>query len=111
MEQQGAITELEPPLVIAYTWGGELFRFELRAAGPGCVLTFIHVFDDRALGAQHATGWDVHFDRLEAFLAGGSLSVDNAMRAFPELHERYAERFGLDPEVGRRNFAAMHAER
>jgi hypothetical protein len=23
----------------------------------------------------------------------------------PELHERYAERFGLDPEVGRRAFA------
>jgi uncharacterized protein YndB with AHSA1/START domain len=111
MEQQGEITELEPPHVISYTWGGELFRFELKAAGRGCVLTFIHVFDDRALGAQHATGWDVHFDRLETFLAGGSLSADDAMRAFPELHERYAARFGLDPEVGRRNLAAMHAER
>jgi hypothetical protein len=52
----------------------------------------------------------VHFDRLTAFLAGGTVSEDDAMRAFPELHERYAERFGLDPEVSRRTFAAMRAQ-
>ncbi len=108
MDQPGEITELEPPRLIAYTWGGELFRFELRPDGAGCLLTFSHVFDDRALGAQHATGWELHFDRLAAFLAGGALSEDDAMRGFPALHEHYAERFGLDPGVGRRTFAAMH---
>jgi uncharacterized protein YndB with AHSA1/START domain len=112
MDQAGEITELGPQRILAYTWGGERFRFELRPEGAGCVLVFSHVFDDRTLGAQHATGWELHLDRLDAFLAGGRiLSEDALMRAFPELHERYAERFGLDPEVGRRTFAAMQAER
>jgi uncharacterized protein YndB with AHSA1/START domain len=110
MEERGEITDLEPPRVIAYTWGGERFRFELRPDGDGCLLIFTHVFDDRALGAQHAAGWDVYFDRLDAHLAGGFISEVEAHEAFPELHERYAERFGLDPEVGRRNFAAMQEE-
>jgi hypothetical protein len=30
--------------------------------------------------------------------------------ASAELHERYAERFGLDPEVGRRALAEHHGQ-
>ena len=107
MGERGEITELEPSRVIAWTWGGELFRFELSPDGEGCVLVFVHVFDDRALGAQHAAGWEVYLNRLDAHLAGGFLSEEAAHEAAPELHERYAERFGLDPEVGRRMFAAQ----
>jgi uncharacterized protein YndB with AHSA1/START domain len=107
MEQRGEITELEPPRLIAWSWGGELFRFELSPDGDGCRLVFVHVFDDRTLGADHAAGWEVHFDRLDAHLAGGFMSFDEALRAVPEVHERYAERFGLDPEVGRRRIAEV----
>ncbi len=110
MDEVGELTEVEPPHVIAYTWGGEHFRFELRPDGPGCLLVFTHVFDDRSFGAQHATGWELHFDRLDAHLAGGFVSQDDAHAAFPELHESYAEHFGLDPEVGRRTFAAMQEQ-
>jgi uncharacterized protein YndB with AHSA1/START domain len=105
--QSGEITELEPPQVIAFTWGGELFRFELRPEGVGCLLVFTHVFDDHTLGAQHAAGWEVYFKRLDAHLVGEFLSEQEAHEAVPELHERYAERFGLDPEVGRRTITAM----
>ena len=110
MGEAGTITELDPPRLIAYTWGGELLRFELRPDAGGCTLVFTHVFDDRALGAQHAAGWEIYLDRLDAHLAGGFLGEEEAHAAFPELHERYAERFGLDPEVGRRSFAAMQEQ-
>ena len=110
MGERGEITELEPPRVIAWTWGGELCRFELSPDGDGCVLVFVHAFDDRALGAQHAAGWEVYLNRLDAHLAGRFLSEEEAHEAAPELHERYAERFGLDPEVGRRMFAAHRNE-
>jgi uncharacterized protein YndB with AHSA1/START domain len=105
----GEITELEPPRRIAWTWGGEEYSFELEPDGDGCRLVFLHVFDDRTLGAQHASGWDVYLARLAAFLDGGVLPVEGATDELSELHERYAERFGLDPEVGRRAIAEMRS--
>src|SRR3712207_4777271 len=47
--QSGAITELEPPRVVAWSWGDERFRIELWPDGDGCLLTFTHAFGDRAL--------------------------------------------------------------
>jgi len=109
MEQDGEITDVEPPNLLAWNWGDELFRFELSPDGDGCLLVFTHVFDDRKFGAQHATGWEVHFARLHSLLAGERLSQDEAMAEWAALHERYAEEFGLDPEVGRRALAAYEA--
>jgi uncharacterized protein YndB with AHSA1/START domain len=93
-EARGRITELEPPRVLAYDWAGDEFRFELRPDGEACVLVFTHVFADRTLGAQHAAGWQIYLRRLDAHLMGGFLSEEEAHEAFPELHERYAQRFG-----------------
>jgi uncharacterized protein YndB with AHSA1/START domain len=101
---KGRILELDPPHVLAYDWEGEQFRFELRPDGRGCLLVFTHVFADRSLGAQHAAGWEIYLNRLDVHLAGGFLSEEEAHEAAPELHERYAQRFGLDPEVGRKLF-------
>jgi uncharacterized protein YndB with AHSA1/START domain len=105
MDQTGEIIEADAPRAFAYSWGGEMLRFELRPDDGGCVLVFTHVFDDRALSAQHATGWDLHLDRLEATLDGRELSEAEIMEGFAELHERYAQHFGLDPEPGRRALA------
>jgi uncharacterized protein YndB with AHSA1/START domain len=107
MGQTGEIVELRAPQVLAWTWGEELFRFELQPDGNGCLLIFTHVFEQRALGAQHAAGWETYFNRLETHLGGGFLSAQEAHEALGELHERYAESFGLDPQVGRRTIAAQ----
>jgi uncharacterized protein YndB with AHSA1/START domain len=106
-EERGVIVECEPPNLLAWSWGEERFRFELRADGEHCLLTFTHVFDDRAVGAQHAAGWETYFARLDAHLAGGYLSEDEAHEPVADWHELYAERFGLDPAVGRRMIAAI----
>jgi hypothetical protein len=37
-------------------------------------------------------GWESYFSRLDAHLAGGFLSVEDAHKTFPEVHERYAAR-------------------
>ena len=110
MGEQGEVTELEPPHLIAWEWGGERFRFELSAEGDGCRLVFLHVFDDRNLGAQHASGWEAHFDKLDAHLDGRSLSDEEAFANLRELNDVYAERFRLDPEIGRRAIAQYHPE-
>ncbi|MEZ5100712.1 MAG: SRPBCC domain-containing protein [Thermoleophilia bacterium] len=101
------IVELVPEHVIAWTWGGQRFSFELRPDGDGCVLVFRHVFADGALGADHAAGWEAHLLRLDAHLAGGSLSPEETLELVPELHERYALQLGVDPAPGRRAIAGM----
>jgi uncharacterized protein YndB with AHSA1/START domain len=103
----GRVTELDPPRVIAWTFGGDLFRFALRAEGDGCTLVFTHVFDEAKLAAQTAAGWTCYLDRLAAQLAGGQLTEEQAHAPIGERHERYAAQFGLDPAPGREFIAGL----
>ncbi len=106
--EAGEITELRAPRLIAWTWGHESYRFDLRPDGGGCVLVFTHLFDERlGSAAQHAAGWEAYLDRLEARLGGRVLSEEDAHEAIGQRHEHYARRFGLDPAPGRRTIAAM----
>jgi uncharacterized protein YndB with AHSA1/START domain len=109
--QSGRITALDPPHEIAWGWGDEHYSFALEAADDGgCVLRFTHVFDASYGGpAQHAAGWETYFARLDAYLAGGSLSEARAHELIGELHERYAASFGEDPAPGRRMIAGITA--
>jgi uncharacterized protein YndB with AHSA1/START domain len=91
----GRITALEPPRLIAWTWGGQQFSFELAPDGDGCVLVFVHVFDPLAGPSwQHAAGWEAYFSRLDVHLAGGFLSEQQAHAGIDDRIERYRERFG-----------------
>ena len=105
----GEVTEVDAPHRLAWIFGGERYSFELAAQEDGCRLIFTHVFDDRALAAQTAAGWETYLSRLEPHLAGGYLSEEEAHAPWEEVHERYAERFGVDPTPGRRLLAAQRA--
>ena len=90
----GEVTEVSPPHVLAWRWATEEYRIELSADGDGCVLVFTHVFTP-AYGPdwQHAAGWDAYFDRLEAALAGGYLSEEDAHAGMDERKEHYRKAF------------------
>ena len=103
----GEVTEVDAPHRLAWIFGGERYSFELAAQEDGCRLIFTHVFDDRALAAQTAAGWETYLSRLEPHLAGGYLAEVEAHKQWEEVHERYAERFGVDPTPGRRFLAAQ----
>jgi uncharacterized protein YndB with AHSA1/START domain len=107
----GEVTEVDAPHRLAWMFDGERYSFELSAHEGGCVLVFTHVFDDRALAAQTAAGWETYLARLEPHLGGGFLSEEEAHEPWEEIHERYAERFGVDPAPGRRVAAALRAGR
>ena len=99
--QSGEITALEAPRLLRWSWGEERYAFELAADGDGCRLVFTHVFDPSyGPAAQHAAGWETYLDRLDALLAGGALSEEDAHGPIGELHEIYAARFGQDPAPG-----------
>ncbi len=105
----GEVIEVDAPRRLAWTFAGERYSFELIAHQGGCQLVFTHVFDDRTRAAQTAAGWDAYLSRLEPHLAGGYLSEAQAHEPWEEVHERYAERFGVDPAPGRRFLAAQRA--
>jgi uncharacterized protein YndB with AHSA1/START domain len=106
--QSGEIVALEAPTLLRWTWGEERYSFELAPDGDGCRLVFTHVLDSsHGPAAQHAAGWEAYLDRLDAHLAGGALSEEDAHSSIGERHERYAARFGADPAPGRRTIAGM----
>ncbi|MFC6016911.1 SRPBCC family protein [Plantactinospora solaniradicis] len=92
-ETVGSVSAYDPPRLFAFDWDGDLFRIELRADGPGCLLVFSHTFDDRPAAASYASGWRNCLDGLERLVDGrptGPLE-----RPSGRLHESYVEAFGL----------------
>lgn len=90
---EGTITEFDPPRLLAYTWGDDLLRYELRPDDGGCLLVFTHSFDDRAGAASFATGWHGCLEVLAMVLDGRPAEWPGPR---PELHEAYVAAFGLD---------------
>jgi len=99
------VTESNPPHLLAGTWFGDPLRFELTGDDEGCVLVFTHAFADHDTAARTAAGWDRCFARVDSLLHGEPLSEAASLEGWPQVHEGYAERFGVDPELGRRAFA------
>lgn len=97
-EQQvmrGTVARLEPPRLIEYETDtfGEL-RFELRAEGDGCVLTFSNTVEVPAEQlTQMMAGWHIHLEHLEDALAGGRIEwstwADDHLDRWAELRDRY----------------------
>jgi uncharacterized protein YndB with AHSA1/START domain len=94
----GEVLEVEPPKLLAYSWGDSVLRWEVVPDDAGCRLYFTHTLGDgdawsgRIAAARHAAGWDVCLASLAARLDGAEpgeydwLARDAA----------YMERFGLD---------------
>ncbi len=99
------VTERDEPRLLSGTWYGDELRFELRPDGDGCVLVFSHTFAGREKAARDGAGWDVCFERFAALLDGAPIGEREAHERWPEKHERYAERFGVEPDLGRQAFA------
>lgn len=87
------ITEVEPPRVLECSWDGDLLRWELQPETDGCLLVFIHTFDDRAGAASFASGWETAIDAIDMVLAGKPVS-DTPPSA--ERHDSYVDALGLD---------------
>jgi uncharacterized protein YndB with AHSA1/START domain len=90
----GTITDLDPPRLIAYTWGADHLRWELYPDGEGTRLVLLHTFDDRAGAASYGAGWHTCIVALDLALdgrAGTDPGVDDIA-----LHERLVTQFGLD---------------
>ena len=96
------VTEDDAPNHLAWTYAGQSQSFELGSEGDGYRLAFAHVFDGLPLAAQTAAGWESYLMRLDPHLRGGHPTEANEHEQWSEIQELYTERFGVDPEPGRK---------
>jgi uncharacterized protein YndB with AHSA1/START domain len=91
---EGEVVELEPPRRFAFTWGEDVLRIELEAAGDGCVLRFTCLFDEAERAARDAAGWHVCLELLERHLGGMPTTAPGSepTPGWRELYEEYQRR-------------------
>ncbi|MDH2426329.1 SRPBCC family protein [Sphaerisporangium sp. TRM90804] len=98
-DEPGVVTELDPPRVFAFTWGGELLRWEVRADGEGSLLLLTHTFDDRYGAPSFAAGWHTCLNAMDTALRGSSPPPSEEGGDMDDLLETYIEKLGLDRGV------------
>jgi uncharacterized protein YndB with AHSA1/START domain len=91
---EGVLRVFDPPHVLEYTWGNEVLRWELSAAGSGCRVVFENVFDERSKAARDAAGWHACLDGLEARLNEIGRGAGSGS-AWPQRFAEYSQAFGL----------------
>jgi uncharacterized protein YndB with AHSA1/START domain len=91
----GTVTEVDPPRALAYSWGPDDLRFELRPSSDGCVLIFTHTFTDTEgiKAARDGAGWHVCLDNLAARLDDRPRGEDFQAH-WQDLHREYVAAMG-----------------
>jgi uncharacterized protein YndB with AHSA1/START domain len=104
------VVEQDPPHRLVARWWGQSLRVTFEPDGEDAtIVVFEHDFGDPATSARTAAGWDRCFFALEALLAGHPVTRETSLQLWPDVHERYAEGFGVDPELGRAAYAQVTA--
>jgi uncharacterized protein YndB with AHSA1/START domain len=92
----GEVVEVDEPRLFAFTWGGELLRWEIRPDGAGSVLVLTHTVDDRYGAGSFAAGWEACVTALEQVLDGEPVSAPGPSA---ERLEEFNAAFGLTDGV------------
>jgi uncharacterized protein YndB with AHSA1/START domain len=66
----GHVSVYDPPVLLEYTWDGEVLRWELTAEPGGCLLTFTNIVADRGTAEAVAIGWQLGLSDLAALVDG-----------------------------------------
>jgi len=93
-----SVRRAEPPVLLEYTWGSDLLRWELEPTETGTRLTLHHTIEDRDWVPKIAAGWHICLVVAEHLLDGdpiGPIRGENARsHGWDQLHDTYAERLG-----------------
>ena len=90
---QSRITALDPPRLLAFTWGGGEVSFTLEPRGTQVLLTVAHRgISDHANLLKIGAGWHGHLDILDARLRG--TAPEPFWDHWARLHTEYAQRLG-----------------
>jgi uncharacterized protein YndB with AHSA1/START domain len=88
----GEVIEVDEPHRLVFTWGEDLLRFDLAAAGGGTELTMTVLLGQLGKGARDGAGWHECLDKLAQVYADDPASV--GIETWGDIHPSYVERFG-----------------
>ncbi|MEM7481304.1 MAG: SRPBCC family protein [Acidobacteriota bacterium] len=91
-ELRGEVLAVDPPHLLEFRWSDSILRWELRADGEGCRLSFTEFLDDPSKGARSAAGWEMCLENLE-LLAQGGILAKFAWGVWRAKYSRYAKEF------------------
>jgi uncharacterized protein YndB with AHSA1/START domain len=89
----GEMIACEPPSLMEVRWGPDIIRLELRPIPEGTELTLLDTLEELGKAARDGAGWHTCLDALQGILDGAE-EPREAMGAWSEVHDRYAEEFG-----------------
>jgi uncharacterized protein YndB with AHSA1/START domain len=92
----------ERPVLLEYTWGDDLLRWELQPAADGTRLTLRHTHANRGWMPKLAAGWDLCIGQVDAVLDGDTVTPirgrDAMKHGFAELERAYGDDLGIEPD-------------
>jgi uncharacterized protein YndB with AHSA1/START domain len=92
-DMHGQVTELDPTRELAFFWGEDHIRFELRPDGEHTDLCLTVVLDSADKAARDGAGWHVCLARLEATLDGaGEQSLKAIGEGWRQHYDEYTRR-------------------
>lgn len=99
---EGRVVAVEPPHLLAYTWGEGhgTVRWELSPMAEGTRLVLTHAFPAADEAASFLAGWHAHLELLALALAGRPASWP--WDRWHELHDHYAGATSVPRTVPRR---------
>jgi uncharacterized protein YndB with AHSA1/START domain len=91
----GSLIAYEPPRLLAFWWGDDLVRIELRAEGEGTALVLGDTTPERGSSARSAAGWHLCLDALAQTLSpDDSPAGDLPPKSWQPVLARYQDAFG-----------------
>jgi uncharacterized protein YndB with AHSA1/START domain len=88
---KGEVLQIDPPHLLAYSWGPDILCWTLTPDGDGCLLVFTDTVDDRGKAARDGAGWHVCLEVLDSLLDGRPPPGGDR---WTELYQGYAQNFG-----------------
>ncbi|MEV8503211.1 SRPBCC family protein [Actinoplanes sp. NPDC051475] len=96
-ESPATVLRAEAPVLLEYTWGEDLLRWELERTADGTRLTLRHLFADRDGAPMFAAGWHLCAAVLARLLDGDPVGVirgrDAMAYGWDELRAAYDKQF------------------
>lgn len=89
----GKISHLDAPHSFCFQEVDDLLEMKIQGLDSGCVLTFIHTFDDPTMAMYIATGWHRCLDVLSKLIYGQPIEWENNVA---ELRDYYRDSFHVE---------------